>query len=87
MTLFTAPPFPVPSYMAPMPPGGPPPITPAPPVALDQGMVPLPTTILTDDEPLNKKLRSEDNLIPEAEFIAMHKVNEHNTIKVLAAIK
>lgn len=46
---------------------GPPQISPAPPVE----MVPI------DDEPPTKKMRSEDNLIPEAEFIALHKVS-HN---------
>lgn len=30
-------------------------------------------SIIPDDEPPNKKQRSEDNLIPEAEFIATHK--------------
>lgn len=30
-------------------------------------------SIPVDDEPPNKKQRSEDNLIPEAEFIAAHK--------------
>lgn len=44
---------------------GPPQISPAPPVE----MVPI------DDEPPTKKMRSEDNLIPEAEFIALHKVS------------
>lgn len=53
--------------------GGPPQISPAPPV-LDQGIIPAPQTISVDDEPPNKKLRSEDNLVPESEFIAMHKV-------------
>lgn len=67
MTL--APPFSVPGYMAPIPTGGPPQISPAPPV-IDQGIIPIPV----DDEPPSKKLRSEDNLVPEAEFIAMHKV-------------
>ncbi|KAH8419123.1 hypothetical protein KR222_006216 [Zaprionus bogoriensis] len=42
---------------------GPPQISPAPPVE----MVPI------DDEPPTKKIRSEDNLVPEAEFIALHK--------------
>ncbi|XP_065371099.1 splicing factor 3A subunit 1 isoform X1 [Calliphora vicina] len=64
------PPFSVPGYMAPLAPagGGPPQISPAPPV-LDQ----VPQSIPLDDEPPNKKLRSEDNLVPESEFIAMHK--------------
>ncbi|ALC47140.1 CG16941 [Drosophila busckii] len=43
--------------------GAPPQISPAPPVDL----MPM------DDEPPQKKMRSEDNLVPEAEFIAMHK--------------
>lgn len=42
-------------------------ITPAPPLEA--------SNIILDDEPPNKKLRSEDNLIPEADFIAQHKVN------------
>ncbi|KAH8306328.1 hypothetical protein KR018_007827 [Drosophila ironensis] len=43
--------------------GGPPSqIAPAPPVDL-----------MVEDEPPTKKMRSEDNLIPEAEFIATHK--------------
>ncbi|KAM7359831.1 splicing factor 3a subunit 1 isoform 2-T4 [Cochliomyia hominivorax] len=68
------PPFPVPGYMAPLTsnPGGPPQISPAPPV-LDQGILPVPQSMSVDDEPPNKKLRSEDNLLPESEFIAMHK--------------
>ncbi|XP_075148039.1 splicing factor 3a subunit 1 [Haematobia irritans] len=66
------PPFPVPGYMAPIPTPGPPQITPAPAV-LEQAIIPLAQPIPVDDEPPNKKLRSEDNLVPEAEFIAMHK--------------
>ncbi|XP_005182034.1 splicing factor 3A subunit 1 [Musca domestica] len=65
------PPFPVPGYMAPIPAAAPP-ITPAPAV-LDQSIIPMAQSIAVDDEPPNKKLRSEDNLVPEAEFIAMHK--------------
>lgn len=66
------PPFSVPGYMAPISTGGPPQISPAPPVA-DQGIPAPPQPIAVDDEPPNKKLRSEDNLVPESEFIAMHK--------------
>jgi len=44
---------------------GPPQISPAPPVDLTP----------TDDEPPTKKIRSEDNLVPEVEFISLHKVN------------
>lgn len=55
-------------------PTGPPQISPAPPV-LDQSIIPLPQTMSADDEPPSKKLRSEDHLISETEFIAMHKVN------------
>lgn len=58
--------------MAPIPAAAPP-ITPAPAV-LDQSIIPMAQPIAVDDEPPNKKLRSEDNLVPEAEFIAMHKV-------------
>lgn len=63
--------------MGQMPASGPPQITPAPPV-LDQGII--------DEEPPNKKIRSEDNLVPEADFIAMHKVQDtlellHNLCK------
>ncbi|XP_034113619.1 splicing factor 3A subunit 1 [Drosophila albomicans] len=43
--------------------GGPPQISPAPPVEI----MPM------EDEPPTKKIRSEDNLIPEAEFISLHK--------------
>ncbi|EDW25170.1 GL22994 [Drosophila persimilis] len=43
--------------------GGPPQISPAPPVDL----------MSVEEEPPTKKLRSEDNLIPEAEFISTHK--------------
>lgn len=43
---------------------GPQQISPAPPVEL----MPI------EDEPPTKKIRSEDNLVPEAEFIALHKV-------------
>ncbi|XP_064554398.1 splicing factor 3A subunit 1 [Drosophila montana] len=42
---------------------GPQQISPAPPVEL----MPI------EDEPPTKKMRSEDNLVPEAEFIALHK--------------
>ncbi|KAL7744343.1 hypothetical protein ACLKA6_001735 [Drosophila palustris] len=42
---------------------GPPQISPAPPVEL----IPI------EDEPPTKKIRSEDNLVPEAEFISLHK--------------
>lgn len=50
-------------YLPGMPPQGNP-IAPAPPV-MEQ-----PMTI--DDEPPNKKLRGEDNLLPEDQFLAMH---------------
>ncbi|KAH8311573.1 hypothetical protein KR044_006974 [Drosophila immigrans] len=43
--------------------GGPPQISPAPPVEI----MPM------EDEPPTKKIRSEDNLVPEAEFISLHK--------------
>lgn len=50
--------------------GGPPSqIAPAPPVDL-----------MVEDEPPTKKMRSEDNLIPEADFIASHKVSNFNAI-------
>lgn len=47
-------------------PGMPPqaPLAPAPPI-IEQ---PIPI----EEEPPNKKLRSEDNLLPETEFLAMH---------------
>lgn len=75
LIFILAPPFPVPGYMAPMPisSGGPPQISPAPPV-IDQNILLVPQSTPLDDEPPNKKLRSEDNLVPETEFIAMHKV-------------
>ncbi|XP_030370619.1 splicing factor 3A subunit 1 [Scaptodrosophila lebanonensis] len=50
-------------YMSMPPGGGPPQIAPAPPVA----------DMMMEDEPPTKKMRSEDNLMPEAEFIATHK--------------
>lgn len=56
------PPFPM-GYLPGMPPQGNP-IAPAPPV-MEQ---PMPI----DDEPPNKKLRGEDNLLPEDQFLAMH---------------
>ncbi|KAH8358514.1 hypothetical protein KR093_000496 [Drosophila rubida] len=43
--------------------GVPPQISPAPPVEI----------MTMEDEPPTKKMRSEDNLIPEAEFISLHK--------------
>lgn len=52
-------------YMQGMPPQGGP-IAPAPPV-MEQMQPPM------DDEPPNKKLRTEDNLMPEAQFLAQHK--------------
>lgn len=50
-----------------MPPGGP--IAPAPPV-MEQipPMIPPP-----EDEPVSKKSRTEDHLIPESQFMTMHK--------------
>lgn len=52
--------------------GGPPQMSSVPNV-LDQTMMSLPL-ISVDEEPPNKKMRSEDNLIPEEEFISKHKV-------------
>ncbi|XP_014098731.1 splicing factor 3A subunit 1 isoform X3 [Bactrocera oleae] len=51
--------------------GGPPQMSSVPNV-LDQTMMSLPL-ISVDEEPPNKKMRSEDNLIPEEEFISKHK--------------
>lgn len=65
--------------MASIPTGGPPQLSPAPPV-IDQGIIPIAQSIAIDDEPPSKKLRSEDNLIPEAEFIAVHKVKRPNML-------
>lgn len=63
---FTAPQFQM-GYMQGMPPQGQPQqLAPAPPV-MDQ---PIPI----EDEPPNKKLRSEDHLLAEAQFLALHKV-------------
>lgn len=54
-------------YMPGMPPQGAP-LPPAPPV-MEPPVVPPPI----EDEPLNKKARTEDNLLPEAQFMALHK--------------
>ncbi|XP_018794376.1 PREDICTED: splicing factor 3A subunit 1 isoform X2 [Bactrocera latifrons] len=51
--------------------GGPPQM-PSVPNIMDQTMMPLPL-MTVDEEPPNKKIRSEDNLIPEEEFISKHK--------------
>ncbi|XP_011198621.1 splicing factor 3A subunit 1 isoform X2 [Bactrocera dorsalis] len=51
--------------------GGPPQM-PSVPNIIDQTMMPLPL-MSVDEEPPNKKIRSEDNLIPEEEFISKHK--------------
>lgn len=50
------------NFMPGMPPQAP--LAPAPPI--------LEQPIAVEDEPPNKKLRSEDNLLPEADFLAMH---------------
>lgn len=63
---LSAPPFQV-GYIPAMQPGAP--IAPAPPVMEQPIMIPQ------EDEPPNKKSRTEDNLIPEAQFITMHKVS------------
>ena len=55
-------------YMQGMPPQNQPQLAPAPPV-MDQSQIQQ-----IDDEPPNKKLRSEDHLLPEAQFLALHKV-------------
>lgn len=65
-----APPYPVSGYM-PIQSGGPPQM-PSVPNIMDQAMMPLPL-MSVDEEPPNKKIRSEDNLIPEEEFISKHK--------------
>lgn len=60
--------------MPPMQSGGPPQIAP-PTAVMDQNLLQTPSSVVgNDDEPPNKKLRSEDNLVPENEFIALHKV-------------
>ncbi|XP_039960903.1 splicing factor 3A subunit 1 isoform X2 [Bactrocera tryoni] len=51
--------------------GGPPQM-PSVPNIMDQTMMPLPL-MSVDEEPPNKKMRSEDNLIPEEEFVSKHK--------------
>lgn len=61
-TKFTAPPFPM-GFMPGMP--GQQPIAPAPPIM--EQPIPIP-----EEEPPSKKTRTEDNLLPEAEFLAMH---------------
>ncbi|XP_039960911.1 splicing factor 3A subunit 1 isoform X3 [Bactrocera tryoni] len=65
-----APPYPVGGYM-PIQSGGPPQM-PSVPNIMDQTMMPLPL-MSVDEEPPNKKMRSEDNLIPEEEFVSKHK--------------
>lgn len=77
MINITAPPFPVTSYLTSLSAGGPQAkLNASGGSGLEQPLPPpLPTPISVEDEPPNKKQRSEDNLIPEAEFIAMHKVN------------
>jgi len=69
---FTEPPFGAGGggYMNMQPGGGPPQIAPAPPVDI------------MEEEPPSKKMRSEDNLIPEAEFIATHKVGWLQVIQI-----
>lgn len=54
-------------YMPGMPPQGAP-LPPAPPV-MEQPVAPPPI----EDEPPGKKARTEDNLLPEAQFMALHK--------------
>lgn len=39
---------------------------------LPQPPQPAPPQIILDDEPPNKKLRTEDHLIPESQFLALH---------------
>uniref|UniRef100_W8C6H1 Splicing factor 3A subunit 1 n=2 Tax=Ceratitis capitata TaxID=7213 RepID=W8C6H1_CERCA len=63
------PPFPV-GYMA-LQPGGPPQI-PSGTNIMDPSLLSIPP-MPVDDEPPNKKMRTEDNLISEEEFIANHK--------------
>lgn len=76
MKYFLAPPFPVTNYLTPLAAGGTQvKLNPSAGSVLEQPLPPpLPTPIPVEEEPPNKKQRSEDNLIPEAEFIAMHKV-------------
>lgn len=50
------------NFMPGMPPQAP--LAPAPPI--------IEPPIPIDEEPPNKKIRSEDNLLPEADFLAMH---------------
>ena len=67
-----------------MQPGGP--IAPAPPV-MDQTMMMMPQSASqSEDEPPNKKLRSEDHLIPENQFITMHKVCHSLTLSKIILI-
>lgn len=54
-------------YMQGMPPQGQQQQLAPPPPIMDQ-------SIQIEDEPPNKKLRSEDHLKPESQFLAMHKV-------------
>ncbi|XP_067623072.1 splicing factor 3A subunit 1 [Eurosta solidaginis] len=65
------PPFPVSGYIVPMQTSGPPQM-PSGANVLDQAMLNHPP-IQVEEEPPQKKLRSEDNLIPEDEFLSKHK--------------
>lgn len=53
-----------------MPPAPGAPGVPAPPAMEQSNINP------SEDEPPNKKSRSEDHLIPESQFISMHKVKK-----------
>jgi len=45
------------------------------PGGIPQQIAPAPPVDIMEEEPPSKKIRSEDNLIPEADFIATHKVS------------
>lgn len=64
-------------FMPGMPPQGP--LAAAPPIM-------EPQSIPIDDEPPSKKLRGEDNLLSEADFLAMHKVSIHNIFPLLVNV-
>lgn len=60
--MFLAPPFPM-AFMPGMPNQGP--LAPAPPI--------IEPPIAVEEEPPSKKQRSEDHLLPESNFLSMHK--------------
>lgn len=56
------------------PPQGAPPSMPPGPRPMMPGMPPVPMEQPGEDEPPNKRARTEDNLIPESDFLQRHSV-------------